>query len=113
MSVTPAMTLGQEEVFGPVLAVMAVRDFEETLAVANDVCFGISSSVYTASPEQALRVVEETDVGLTHVNMPIAFKQPMLSFGGVKESGFGIPETGSSGIEFCSEHKVVYVRYAR
>lgn len=110
--VTPEMDLGKEEVFGPVLALMTVEDFEDAIKVANGVRFGLASSLYTTDLKRALRFVEETDVGLTHVNMPTAKKEPMLSFGGVKESGFGIPEAGSTGIEFCTEHKIAYVRYS-
>jgi alpha-ketoglutaric semialdehyde dehydrogenase len=105
------MALAQEEVFGPVLAVMVVAGFDEAVAVANETRFGLSSSVYTRSLERALRFVEETDVGLTHVNIATAMKEPMLPFSGVKASGFGIPEAGYSGIEFCTKHKAVYVRY--
>ncbi len=109
--VTPDMTIAREEIFGPVLSVMTVRDFDEALRVANDVPFGLASSIFTNDLSKAMTFVERTDVGLTHVNLSTALKEPPLSFGGVKESGFGIPEAGTSGIEFCTEHKVVYVRY--
>jgi len=109
--VTPAMTIAQEEIFGPVLSVMKVADFEEAVRVANDVPFGLASSIFTNDLSKAMAFVEQTDVGLTHVNLSTALKEPPLSFGGVKESGFGTPEAGTSGIEFCTEHKVAYVRY--
>jgi aldehyde dehydrogenase (NAD+) len=55
--------------------------------------------------------MEKTDVGLAHVNIMSSYKEPQLEFGGVKESGSGLPEAGTSGIQFFTEHKVCYVKY--
>lgn len=55
--------------------------------------------------------LERIKVSITHVNLMTGFKGPKLSFGGIKESGFGIPEAGKTGIEFFTEHKVVYIKY--
>jgi len=55
--------------------------------------------------------IEETEVGLTHVNMMTAYKEPQLPFGGIKESGIGLPEAGMTGIEFFSNRKCVYIKY--
>ena len=55
--------------------------------------------------------IEKTEVGLAHVNIMTAHKEPQLSFGGVKASGYGVPEAGSTGIEFFTEHKTVYIKY--
>jgi len=109
--VTPDMVIAREEIFGPVLAMIKVSGFDEAMRMANDVVFGLSSSVFTTSLEKALRFVEATDAGLTHVNMPTAYKEPQLSFGGIKQSGVGLPEAGKTGIEFFTRHKVVYVKY--
>ena len=109
--VKPAMFIAQEEIFGPVLSIVKAKDFEDAVAIANNVKFGLSSSVYTSNLQKALVFVEQTDVGLTHVNIPTAVKEPPLSFGGVKQSGCGIPEAGSSAVEFFTEHKVAYIRY--
>jgi len=109
--VTPDMTIAREEIFGPVLAIMTVPDFDAALALANDVRYGLSSAIYTNDLSKALTFLEHTDVGLTHVNMLTAHKEPQLSFGGVKESGAGAPEAGQTGIEFFTEHKVAYVKY--
>ncbi len=108
--VTADMSVAQDEIFGPVLSVMTVDDFDEAVDLANAVEFGLASSVYTADLEKAMEFVGRTDVGLTHVNMPTAYKEPQLSFGGVKASGHGIPEAGPTGIEFFTEHKTVYIR---
>jgi aldehyde dehydrogenase (NAD+) len=109
--VTPDMVIAREEIFGPVLCLMKVADFDEAVRLANDVVFGLSSSVFTTSLEKALRFVEATDVGLTHVNLPTAYKEPQLSFGGIKQSGVGLPEAGKTGIEFFTRHKVAYLKY--
>jgi len=109
--VTPEMTIAREEIFGPVLAIMVAGDFEEAMALANDVPYGLASSIFTNDLGKGLTFLEHSDVGLAHVNIGTAHKEPQLSFGGVKESGAGLPEAGQSGIAFFTEHKVAYVRY--
>jgi acyl-CoA reductase-like NAD-dependent aldehyde dehydrogenase len=105
------MTIAREEIFGPVLVIMTVRSFEEAVDVANDVAYGLSSSIFTNDLKRALTYLERAEVGLAHVNLMSALKEPQLPFGGVKESGAGLPEAGSSGIEFFTHHKVCYVKY--
>ncbi len=109
--VTPDMIIAQEEIFGPVLSVVKTTGFDEAIEIANHVKFGLSSSIYTNDLRKALTFLERTDVGLTHVNIPTAFKEPQLSFGGVKRSGCGIPEAGDTGVECFTEHKVAYLKY--
>lgn len=109
--VTTEMFLAQEEIFGPVLSIMEADNFEQAVEMANAVRFGLASSIYTRDIQKAMTFVEKSDVGLTHVNMPTAHKEPQLTFGGVKFSGCGIPEAGHSGIEFFTEHKTAYIKY--
>ncbi len=109
--VTPAMRIAREEIFGPVLALMPVDGFAQAVEVANAVEFGLSSSIFTASLDRALSFLEQSEVGLAHVNLHTAHKEPQLPFGGVKLSGCGLPEAGHSGIEFFTRHQVAYVRY--
>jgi len=87
--VTPAMAIAREEIFGPVLAIITVRTFEEAVDVANGVAYGLSSSIFTNDLKRALTYMEHAEVGLAHVNLMTALKEPQLSFGGVKESGAG------------------------
>jgi acyl-CoA reductase-like NAD-dependent aldehyde dehydrogenase len=104
------MRIAQEEIFGPVLAVMRASDFDDALRLANGVAFGLASSVYTRDLAKALRFATESSVGLCHVNLSTAYKEPQLEFGGIKESGRGAPEAGDSGIAFFTHHKAVYLK---
>ncbi|MCL5097407.1 MAG: aldehyde dehydrogenase family protein [Candidatus Omnitrophica bacterium] len=108
--VTSAMRIAREEIFGPVLCVMKANDFEDSVCIANETIFGLASSVFTQDLAKAQRFIEESQVGLCHVNMPTAFKEPQLEFGGIKESGRGLPEAGTTGAEFFTSHKAVYLR---
>ena len=110
-AVTPDMELAREEIFGPVLSILTADDFADAIALANDVRFGLASSIYTTDLEKAFSFLEQTEAGLTHVNMMTAYKEPQLSFGGVKASGYGLPEAGGTGLEFFTNHKVAYIRY--
>lgn len=98
------------EIFGPVLSVFRVGDYGQALRLANAVPYGLSSSIYTRDLDKALHFVEHTEVGLTHVNVHSAYKEPQQCFGGVKESGFGLPEAGSTGIQFFQEEKSIYLK---
>ena len=109
--VTPEMEIAQEEIFGPVLSVLTVETFQEAVEIANNVRYGLSSSIFTGNLEKALTFMERTDVGLAHVNLMSSYKEPQLEFGGIKESGFGLPEGGANGIQFFTENKVCYVKY--
>ncbi len=109
-NVTPNMRIAREEIFGPVLSVMKAADFDEAIRLANDIIFGLSSSIFTRDTAKAQRFVCESDVGLCHVNMHTAYKEPQLEFGGVKDSGRGLPEAGESGIQFFTNHKAVYLK---
>jgi aldehyde dehydrogenase (NAD+) len=104
------LDVAREEIFGPVLTVFRVSDYAEALRLANAVPYGLSSSIYTRDLERALHFVEHTEVGLTHVNVHSAYKEPQQCFGGVKESGFGLPEAGSTGLQFFQEEKSIYIR---
>ena len=110
-AVRPEMAIAQEELFGPVLSILRVDGFDQAVEMANGVQFGLSSSVYTNDLEKAMAFVDRTDVGLTHVNMHTAYKEPQTSFGGTKLSGTGIPEAGRTGIEFFTKHKVAYIKH--
>jgi aldehyde dehydrogenase (NAD+) len=105
-----ALDISTTEVFGPVLAVYRVPSYETALKLANQVPYGLSSSIYTRDLDRALHFAEHSAVGMTHINVHSAYKEPQHSFGGVKESGFGLPEAGSTGIQFFQDEKAIYVK---
>ncbi len=109
--VEPQMRVAQEEIFGPVVCCIEVPDLDHALEVANSVEFGLSASVYTCDLSRAQRFIDGIEAGLVHVNMHTAYKEPQLPFGGRKASGTGLPEAGETGIQFYTQHKVVY-RYS-
>jgi aldehyde dehydrogenase (NAD+) len=109
--VTVGMKLNTEEVFGPVLAVLEADDCEHALALANSVRFGLSSSLYARDVSAIMRYIEESEVGMVHVNSPTVGGEAQLPFGGIKESGVGDREMGHWGIEFFTELKTVFLDY--
>lgn len=109
VDVEPEMELAREEIFGPVLSVLKASDIADAITKANDTDFGLTSSIYTRDVQSAMRFVSEIATGFTHINLMTAYREPQHSFGGIKDSGFGLPEAGSTGIEFFTEHKVVYI----
>ena len=104
--------LAQEEIFGPVLSVIRVKDTNEAFTVNNDVKYGLSSSVYTRDVNVAYRAMTELDTGITYVNAPTIGAEAHLPFGGVKQTGNGHREGGWEVYEFYSETKVGYVDYS-
>ena len=108
--VTPRMAAFRDEIFGPVLAVCEFGSLDEALSLANDSMYGLSSSIYTTSAATAAAYVDGIDAGLAHVNVHTGYKEPSLPFGGVKQSGAGLPENGETGLEFFVDRKAVYER---
>lgn len=104
------MTIGQEEIFGPVLALMKVASVEEAIILANDVEFGLSASIYTKNIGNALEFIEEIEAGLVRVNYETAGVELQAPFGGMKSSSFGAREQGTAAIEFYTSIKTVFVK---
>jgi acyl-CoA reductase-like NAD-dependent aldehyde dehydrogenase len=89
--VTPDMDIAKEEVFGPVMLLVRVRDDAHAIEVANGVSYGLSSSVFSKDRKRARRIVRELETGMSAINEfgGITYMAQDLTFGGVKESGFG------------------------
>ncbi|HEV2519697.1 MAG TPA: aldehyde dehydrogenase family protein [Thermoplasmata archaeon] len=104
--------ISKEEIFGPVLSVLRVPDFDAAVQVANDVEYGLSSSIYTRDIGRAMRAVEVLEAGITYVNAPTIGAEVQLPFGGVKNTGNGGREAGSAAIEEFTEVKTVFVDYS-
>jgi aldehyde dehydrogenase (NAD+) len=104
--------LEQEEIFGPVLSVIKVKDADEAFRVNNGVVYGLSSSVYTRDVNLAFRALNDLDNGITYINAPTIGAEAHLPFGGVKATGNGHREGGWEVYEFYSETKVGYVDFS-
>jgi aldehyde dehydrogenase (NAD+) len=109
--VDAGMTIAQEEVFGPVLAVMRARDFEHAIEIANDVDFGLSASIQTSNVSRVFEYVQKIEAGLLTVNLPSAGVEYQLPFGGTKDSSFGPKEQGPVALDFYTDYKTVYLKY--
>jgi aldehyde dehydrogenase (NAD+) len=109
--VTPDMRIAREEIFGPVLSVLRVKDFDEAMQVANDSEYGLSSSIFTNDAARIFRFVDEIETGMTHINSPTTGGEAHIPFGGIKSTGIGDREQGSTALDFYTELKVVYVDY--
>jgi succinate-semialdehyde dehydrogenase / glutarate-semialdehyde dehydrogenase len=106
-NVQKGMPAYDEELFGPVAAVIVVSDEAEAIAVANDSKYGLGGSVYTRDIERGRRVAEEVETGMVYINHP-AYTYEDMPFGGIKKSGYG-RETGELGIHEFLNKKVVRV----
>lgn len=106
------MRITKEEIFGPVLSVMKAKDYDEAVFIANDVEYGLSSSIYTRNVNLAFRAVEDLQSGITYINAPTIGAEVHLPFGGVKHTGNGAREAGTSAIEEFTEIKTVYIDYS-
>jgi len=111
-NVTPQMRIFKEEVFGPVLSIIRVNDFEEALATANAVTFGLSSSIYTNNPSHIMRFIDGIEAGMTHINSATIGGEAQVPFGGIKETGVGNREMADEGINFFTELKTVFFEYS-
>lgn len=106
------MRITTEEIFGPVLPVIRARDYDEAVKIANDVKYGLSSSIYTRNINTAYRAIDELEAGVTYVNAPTIGAEVHLPFGGVKQTGIGIREAGTTAIEEFTELKTVFIDYS-
>jgi aldehyde dehydrogenase (NAD+) len=109
--VTPDMRIAREEIFGPVLSVLRVKDFDEAMQVANDCEYGLSSAIFSNDAARIFRFVDEIETGMTHINSPTTGGEAHIPFGGIKGTGIGDREQGSTALDFYTELKVVYVDY--
>ena len=110
--VTADMAAFRDEIFGPVLAVCEFGSLDEALELANNSIYGLSSAIYTTSESTAAAYVDGIEAGLAHVNVHTGYKEPSLPFGGIKQSGAGLPENSETGLEFFVDRKAVYQRFS-
>jgi aldehyde dehydrogenase (NAD+) len=110
--VKPGMRIAQEEIFGPVLSILEVKSFEEAIAVLNGTAYGLSSAIYTADVARAFRAMRDIEAGITYINGPTIGAEVHLPFGGVKDTGNGHREAGTTVYDIFSEWKAIYVDYS-
>lgn len=110
-NVKPGMRIAREEIFGPVLSVIEFNTLDEAIKIANDVEYGLSSSIYTSDIQNAFRAIERIDAGITYVNSSTIGSEVHLPFGGVKKTGH-TKEAGILGIDEFSNIKTVYFDYS-
>ncbi|PRZ11758.1 aldehyde dehydrogenase family protein [Nesterenkonia sandarakina] len=110
--VEPGSPLATEEVFGPVLAVIPVADFDQAIAVANETRYGLTSAVFTDNMDLAHRFVTEVRSGMVHVNHGTT-SEGHVPFGGVAQSGQGAYGIGDTSKDFFTNLKIVYQVYGQ
>jgi len=106
------MRIAQEEIFGPVVALLPFDSFDEALEIANRVKYGLSASIYTRNVNQAYRAMRDLETGIVYVNAPTIGAEIQLPFGGTKNTGNGHREAGTAAIDFYSEWKTLYIDYS-
>jgi aldehyde dehydrogenase (NAD+) len=110
--VDPKMRIAQEEIFGPVVSVIPCEGFDDAVVIANNIEYGLSSSLYTRDVNKAFVAMRDLYAGITYINAPTIGAEVHLPFGGVKATGNGHREGGIGAIDFYSEWKSVYVDYS-
>lgn len=105
------MRISREEIFGPVVSVIRVRDYEEALATANDSDFGLSAGIVTSSLKYAHDFRRRMQAGMVMVNLPTAGVDYHVPFGGTKASSYGPREQGFAAIEFYTRTKTSYLAF--
>jgi aldehyde dehydrogenase (NAD+) len=110
--VEAGMRIAQEEIFGPTTALIPVKSFEEAVAAANSVQYGLSSSIFTRDVNRAFRAMRDLQAGITYINAGTTGAEVHLPFGGVKATGNGHREAGQAALDVFTEWKSIYVDYS-
>jgi aldehyde dehydrogenase (NAD+) len=110
--VAPEMRIAQEEIFGPVTAVIPSDSLEQSVEIANGVRYGLSASVYTRDVNRAFHAMNELYTGIVYINSPTIGAEVHLPFGGTKATGNGHREAGTQVLDIFTEWKSVYVDYS-
>ncbi len=110
--VTQDMTIAREEIFGPVLAIIEARNFDDAIRIANSVNYGLSWSIYTKNINKAMKAMRLAESGIVYINAPTIGAEVHLPFGGVKGTGNGGREAGTEAIKEFTEIKTVFIDYS-
>src|SRR5207249_4314365 len=112
VDVKPNMRVAQEEIFGPVTAVIEVTGIDEAIKVLNSTKYGLSCSVYTRNVNNAFRFMRDAETGIVYVNAGTIGAEIQLPFGGMKATGNGHREAGRAALDVYSEWKSIYIDYS-
>jgi alpha-ketoglutaric semialdehyde dehydrogenase len=104
--------LAQEEIFGPVLSIIRVAGLSEAISAANANRYGMAASVFSRNTADVFEAAEKLECGVVHINGATIGAEVHVPFGGIKDTGVGEREIGSTAKEFYTELKVVYVNKA-
>jgi acyl-CoA reductase-like NAD-dependent aldehyde dehydrogenase len=108
--VDPQMRIAQEEIFGPVISVIRASDFDDAIAKANGIGFGLSAAVVTNDLQKAFQFANRIDAGVVKINEPTTGLALQAPFGGFKHSSANtFKEQGQAAIEFYTRTKTIYV----
>jgi aldehyde dehydrogenase (NAD+) len=110
--VKPMDRIAQEEIFGPVLSVVPVDDYQAAVTALNQVRYGLSSSIFTRDANMAFRAMRDFETGIVYVNAGTIGAETHLPFGGWKETGNGHREAGHVALDTFTEWKSIYVDYS-
>ena len=98
----------QEEIFGPVISLIKVNNFEKAIQIANETQYGLSAAIFTNNLAKAQTFIEEVEVGMIHINTGTVLTEVQAPFGGAKQSSVGPKEQGKAAKEFYTKTKIVY-----
>jgi aldehyde dehydrogenase (NAD+) len=110
--VAPMASIAQDEIFGPVLAVVPVDGYAAAMTAANQVRYGLSASIFTRDVNAAFRAMRDFETGIVYVNAGTTGAETHLPFGGWKQTGNGHREAGHAALDTFTEWKAVYVDYS-
>ncbi|HUR45366.1 MAG TPA: aldehyde dehydrogenase family protein, partial [Candidatus Saccharimonadales bacterium] len=112
-NVTPKMRIASEEVFGPVVSIMAVENFDEAMQLANSLDVGLSASIVTRDIKKAMTYADKIEAGVVKINQTSNGLALQAPFGGVKKSSTDtFKELGAGAIDFYTRIKTVYLDYS-
>jgi len=104
--------IGQEEIFGPVVSIIAHDGLEDAIDICNDIKYGLSASIYTQDVNKAFRAMRDVYTGIFYVNSSTIGAEVHLPFGGTNETGNGHREAGTAALDVFSEWKSIYVDFS-
>ena len=108
----PKMRICLEEIFGPVVSLIPFDTFDDAIAIANGVNYGLSASIYTRNVNHAYQAQRDLETGIVYVNAPTIGAEVHLPFGGTKNTGNGHRESATAALDFYSDWKTLYVDFS-